>query len=122
MFARWNNINKHTRYFHGFITKIRKTSVEVTPSGNHGAIVSEIVELPRAEKHYVIIDKQSKPSEIRTGAEIIVASDDRVGFSQGKVTQKFATWYGVKLGNGKKIWSKARDIRLLKSPVYCDRE
>lgn len=122
MFARWNTINKHTRYFHGFITKIRKTSVEVTPSGNHGARVDKIVELPRAEKLYVMIDKQSNPSDIRIGAEVIVSSDDRIGFSQGKVTQKFATFYGVELGNGSKVWKKATDIRLLKSPVYCDRE
>jgi len=122
VFARWNSVNKHTRYFHGFITKVRKTSVEVTASGNHGARVNGIVELPRAEKQYVIMDKKSKPSEIITGAEVIVASEDRIGFSQGKVTRKFATWYEIELGNGKNVWSKARDIRLLKSPVYCDRE
>ncbi|XP_068694975.1 sushi, von Willebrand factor type A, EGF and pentraxin domain-containing protein 1-like isoform X1 [Montipora foliosa] len=122
VFARWNTIDKHTRYFHGFITKIDKTSVEVTPSGNHGAKVDKIVELPRSEKLYVVINKQSNPSDIRIGAEVIVSSDDRIGFSQGKVTQKFATWYGVELGNGSKVWKKATDIRLLKSPVYCDRE
>lgn len=96
--------------------------MEVTPSGNHGARVNSIMELPRAEKRYVILDRQSKPAEIRTGAEVIVASDDRIGFSQGKVTQTFSTWYGVELGNGKKVWSKARDIRLLKGLIYCDRE
>ncbi|XP_015755011.1 PREDICTED: sushi, von Willebrand factor type A, EGF and pentraxin domain-containing protein 1-like isoform X2 [Acropora digitifera] len=122
VFARWNTINKHTRYFHGFITKIRKTSVEITPSGNYGARVNRIIELPRAEKRLVIIDKQSKPSEINLGAEVIVASQDRIGFSQGQVTQRFGTWYGVDVGNRRMFWKMARDIRLLINPIYCDRE
>ena len=122
VFARWNTINKHTRYFHGFITKIRKTSVEITPSGNYGARVNRIIELPRAEKRLVIIDKQSKPSEINLGAEVIVASQDRIGFSQGQVTQRFGTWYGVDVGNRRMVWKMARDIRLLINPIYCDRE
>ncbi|KAL9989269.1 hypothetical protein ACROYT_G003802 [Oculina patagonica] len=122
VFARWNSVNKHTRYFHGYITKVRKTSVEVAPSGKHGAKVSEIDELPRAKEYYVIRDRESKPADIKIGSEVIAASADNVGFSQGKLTQKFNTWYGVELGNGEKIWSKAHDIRLLTSPVYCDRE
>ncbi|XP_067016814.1 sushi, von Willebrand factor type A, EGF and pentraxin domain-containing protein 1-like isoform X7 [Acropora muricata] len=122
VFARWNTINKHTRYFHGFITKIRKTSVEITPSGNYGARVNRIIELPRAEKRLVIIDKQSKPSEINLGADVIVASQDRIGFSQGQVTKRFGTWYGVDVGNRRMVWKKARDIRLLINPIYCDRE
>lgn len=122
VFARWNTINKHTRYFHGFITKIRKTSVEITPSGNYGARVNRIIELPRAEKRLVIIDKQSKPSEINLGAEVIVASQDRIGFSQGQATQRFGTWYGVDVGNRRMVWKMARDIRLLINPIYCDRE
>lgn len=123
VFARWNSVNQHTRYFHGFITKVRETSVEVSPSGKHGAKVNEIVERPRANKQfYVISDKKSKPAEIKVGSEVIVASKDNFGFSQGKVTQKFVTWYGVQLGNGKKVWSKAHDIRLLRTPIYCDKE
>ena len=122
VFARWNTINKHTRYFHGFITKIRKTSVEITPSGNYGARVNRIIELPRAEKRLVIIDKQSKPSEINLGAEVIVASEDSIGFSQGQVTQRFDPWYGVDVGTPRMVWKKARDIRLLINPIYCDRE
>lgn len=122
VFARWNTINKHTRYFHGFITKIRKTSVEITPSGNHGARVNRIIELPRAEKRFVIIDKQSKPSEINLGAKVIVASEDSIGFSQGQVTQRFDPWYGVDVGTPRMVWKKARDIRLLINPIYCDRE
>jgi len=122
VFARWNSVKEHTRYFHGFITKVRKTSVEVSPSGKHGAKVNEIAERPRAKQFYVIIDKKSKPVEIKLGSEVIVASKDNFGFSKGKVTQKFVTWYGVELGNGEKVWSKARDIRLLRTPVYCDRE
>lgn len=121
VFARWNSVKQHTRYFHGFITKVRETSVEVSPSGEHGAKVNEIVERPRAKQFYVIIDKKSKPAEIKLGSEVIVASKDNFG-SQGKVTQKFVTWYGVQLGNGEKVWSKAHDIRLLRTPVYCDRE
>lgn len=120
--ARWNSVKEHTRYFHGFITKVRKTSVEVSPSGKDGAKVNEIVERPRAKQFYVIIDKKSKPAEIKLGSEVIVASKDNYGFSQGKITQKFVTWYGVELGNGEKVWSKAHDIRLLRPPVYCDRE
>ncbi|XP_020615812.1 CUB and sushi domain-containing protein 3-like isoform X2 [Orbicella faveolata] len=122
VFAHWNSVKEHTRFFHGFITKVRKTSVEVSPSGKHGAKVNEIVERPRAKQFYVIIDKKSKPTEIKLGSEVIVASKDNLGFSQGKVTQKFVTWYGVQLGNGEKVWSKAHDIRLLRAPVYCDRE
>ena len=124
VFARWSSFKKHTRYFHGFITKIRKTSVEVTPSGSHGARVNDIQELPRAEKHYVVIDIKSKPAEITTGAEVIVASEDDIGFSQGKVGRILgeALWFEVELGTGKNVWRKADDIRLLKSPVYCDRE
>ena len=122
VFARWNSNKKPTRYFHGYITKVRKTSVEVSPSGSYGAKVNEIQELPRAEKYSVIRDKKSKPAEIKIESEIITASEDKVGFSKGKVKQKFNTWYGVELDDGKKIWSKAHDIRLLRSPVYCDRE
>ena len=122
VFARWNTINKHTRYFHGFITKIRKTSVEITPSGNYGARVDRIIELPRAEKRFVIIDKQSKPSEINLGSEVIVASEDGIGFSQGQVTQRFSPWYGVDVGNPRIVWKMAPDIRLLINPIYCDRE
>ena len=122
VFARWNSVKEHTRYFHGFITKVRKTSVEVSPSGKHGAKVNEVVERPRAKQFYVIIDKKSKPVEIKLGSEVIVASKDNFGFSKGKVTQEFVTWYGVQLGNGEKVWSKASDIRLLRTPVYCDRE
>lgn len=122
VFARWNSVNKHTRYFHGYITKVRKTSVEVSPSGRHGARINEINELPRAKQYYVIRDKKSKPAEINIGSEVIAASADNVGFSQGKVTRNFNMWYGIELGNGKEIWSKAHDIRLLRIPVYCDRE
>lgn len=123
VFARRNSVNQHTRYFHGFITKVRETSVEVSPSGKHGAKVNEIVQRPRANKQfYVIIDKKSKPAEIKVGSEVIVASKDNFGFSQGKVTQKFVTWYGVQLGNGEKVWSKAHDIRLLRTPIYCDKQ
>ena len=70
----------------------------------------------------MIRDKKSKPAEIKIGSEVIAASADNVGFSQGKVTRNFNMWYGIELGNGEEIWSKARDIRLLRIPVYCDRE
>lgn len=96
--------------------------MEVTPSGDHGARVNDIVELPRAEKYFVIVDKKSKPADITAGSEVIVASSDGIGFSQGKVMQKFFTWYDIELGNGDKLWREASKIRILKSPVYCDRE
>ncbi|KAJ7383495.1 hypothetical protein OS493_027659 [Desmophyllum pertusum] len=120
VFARWHSVN--TRYFHGYVTKVRETSIEVSPSGKHGSKVNDIVEWPRAKEYNVIRDKKSKSAEIRIGSEVIVPSMDNIGFSQGKVTQKFVTWYGVELGNGEKIWSKAHDIRLLKKPIYCDKE
>lgn len=96
--------------------------MKITPSGNYGERVNRIIELLRAEKRFVITDKQSKPSEIILGAEVIVASHDRIGFSRGQVTQRFGTWYGVEVGNGRKVWKMARDIRLLRNPTYCDRE
>lgn len=123
--ARWNSLKNPTRYFHGFIAKIRETSVDVTPSGKHNARVNDIVELPRAEKHYVIKDETSKENDIKTGAEVIVTSQDGIGFSRGKVDRIFGRsvkWYEVQLGDGKNVWRKASAMRLLISPVYCDRE
>ena len=70
----------------------------------------------------MIKDTKSTPREIRIGSDVIVASKDNAGFSRGKVTQKFVTWYGVELGNGEKVWGTANDIRLLKRPIYCEKE
>lgn len=70
----------------------------------------------------MIKDEKSSPQEIKIGSDVIVASKDKVGFSQGKVTQKYYSWYGVELGNGKTVWGKVDEIRLLKRPIYCEKE
>lgn len=122
VFAHWNSIKKHTRYIHGYVTKVHRTSVHISPSGKHGGNADSIFELPRKKEFYVIKDEKSSPQEIKIGSDVIVASKDNVGFSQGKVTQKYYSWYGVELGNGKTVWGKVDEIRLLKRPIYCEKE
>ena len=70
----------------------------------------------------MIKDEKRSPQEINIGSEVIVASKDKVGFSQGKVTQKYYSWYGAELGNGETIWGTMDEIRLLKGPIYCEKE
>lgn len=122
VFAHWNSVKKHTRYIHGYVTKVRQTSVDVSPSGKHGGNANSIFELPREKEFYVINDRKSSSQEIRIGSEVIVASSDKVGFSQGIVTQKYFAWYGVEIGNGKTVWGTVDNIRLLKRPIYCEKE
>lgn len=122
VFAHWNSVKKHTRYIHGYVTKVRQTSVDVSPSGKHGGNANSIFELPREKEFYVINDRKSSSQEIRIGSEVIVASSDKVGFSQGIVTKKYFTWYGVEIGNGKTVWGTVDNIRLLKRPIYCEKE
>ena len=116
----FKTVRQHSRFYHGYVIKVRSTSVDVSPSGNHGGKLNNIMELPRAQNLLVIRDRLPKPSDISIGSDVIVTAIDGVGFSRGKVVKEFATWYGVELGNKKIVWGRLSDIRLLKRPTYCD--